>query len=652
MRKAILPLASFLLLSSFQLNAQTIFTYGGSTVSKDEFLHAYEKNNANKKPDFSDTSLRSYINLYALYKMKVMQAEAEKLDTVPATRSEIENYKMQLARNYLTDKAVDDKLAKEAYERMKYDVSVAHILIPLRPGEDSAHAYHTIDSLYQAARSGQDFADLAKKYSQDKSTAADGGKVGYITILQTPYAFESAAYNTPTGQVSAPFRTQFGYHILKVLDKRPTRGKVEVQQILIEPSKANDAAADAEAMAKAQQVETELKNGASFESLVAKYSDDKYTKSNGGKMEAFGIGQMAPAFEDAAFALQQPGDVSAPVKTTYGYHIIKLVKKTPLEPFDKVESDIKRRIETDTRSTLAREAYRRQVEKQLAYKFYDNNYDALIQAIPEDSLNTKSFEGSKYANMTQPLFQLAGKTYTQYDFTKYVADITRGRIIGRKDKAFKDLFDMYKNKTINDIQMENLERTNTDFRSLLNEYHDGTLIFALMEKKVWNRAQSDTTGLKKFYEQHASKYKWQPGFEGAVYQSADAANLQKFRDEVNNGMMVQDALDKINTEANPTAIVSQMDGRYEFTSFPQLQASDFVQERVTPVANDNKPGTDFAIYVRKVYAEAEPKTLDEARGVVTSDYQDYLEQQWENELKAQYPLKINEKVLRSIENKK
>jgi len=632
---------------------KTIFTYGGTPVTQEEFLKAYEKNNADKKANFSESSIREYLELYALYKMKVREAKEEKLDTIPATSNEIQGYRMQLARNYLSDKEVSKRLAKEAYERMKEEVHVAHILIASRSMHDTAIAYKKIDSLYQAIQNRQaDFSTIAMQYSEDKSTSSKGGDIGFITALQVVYPFENAAYSTPVGSVSAPFRTQFGYHILKVLDKRPSQGTVEVQQIMLLTPQSKGEEGVALAKAKADTVLQELKNGTSFETLVLKYSDDQYSKNNNGKLEPFGTGKMALEFEKAAFALQNPGDVSQPVRTDYGYHIIKLVKKTPLQAYETMENVLLRKIENDSRSIAAKEAYQKSVEKALNFKEYPENFEALLKAIPDDSLNSKIFSAAPYAHMNQPLFELKGKKYLQSDFATYVAKLTRGNIAGTKEKAFTDLLKMYKSTTIDDIQMEELEQNNTEYRDLLNEYRDGTLLFALMDKKVWTRASQDTAGLKTFFENNRSKYQWKPGFEGSVYQCGDVDYLKSFRDDINNGTDVPGALAKYNTPERPQTILETHTGRFEFNSFPQLQPKDYSEGKATRIVNDDgKPGTDFVIYARKVYLNAEPKTLEEAQGTVISDYQEYLEQQWSSDLKQKYPLEINEKVLRSLVRK-
>ena len=334
-----------------------LFSYGGNDVTKGEFLRMYTKNINNQKPDYSEKALREYLTLYSRFKMKVAEAEKMQMDTLPTIKTELGTYKKQLAKTYLTDNEVTDKLVKEAYDRMKKDVHVAHILINVPRGtEDTVAAFRKIDSLYKAVQKGADFGAIAKAVSDDKPSGAKGGDVGYFTALQIPaYAFESNAYTTPAGGVSLPFRTAFGYHIIKKIDERNSRGEIQVAQIMINVKKSEGEAGDKAGKAKIDSILTALKKGANFDNLVERFSDDKFSKNTKGVLATFGVGQMVPEFENAAFALNTPGSLSEPVKTEYGYHIIKLINKTPIRPFDSMKNELKKRIEKDGRIDVARE---------------------------------------------------------------------------------------------------------------------------------------------------------------------------------------------------------------------------------------------------------------------------------------------------------
>lgn len=633
--------------------AQTLFTYGPHAVSKEDFLKVYKKNSINKKPDMSEGELKSYLDLYALFRMKVAEADKQHLDTVSSIDRELDNYRKQLAKNYLTDEQVTNKLIHEAYDRMKEDVHVEHILVSCTPGTDSTAPYRKIDSIYHVIESGKaSFEDMAKEYSDDKGSKANGGDIGYFTALQTVYQFENAGYSTPVGKVSMPFRTQFGYHIVKVLDKRADRGQVQVAQIMIQVSKSQGEKSQIAAQKRADSVEVMLKNGVPFDELAKKYSDDKFSVADGGVMKPFGTGKMVAPFENAAFALKKPGDISAPVVTDYGYHIIKLIAKIPLAPYDTLYPQLKHKVENDARAQTARDHFFAKIKEKNGFKEYPENVAEVINkltATPDTGRNAKSFKAEDYKNMNKPVFTLAGKNYLQHDFVNFFEGLTRGKLNGPKNAVIRDGYNNYVNSVVNDFEEHKLVDENPEFKSLMEEYRDGIMLFELMDRNVWSKAAHDTEGLKAFYESHKSKYMWEPGFEGSVYKFKNKAALDTGMMLIEQNKVSDDSLVKdLNNQSNPDRVSIQR-GRYEFSRFKDATQAELSanKKKVTPNSN----GGYTVVIAREVYNGPGQKTLEEARGYVVAEYQDYLEKQWNEKMRREYPLKVDEKVFKSMVKK-
>lgn len=637
-----------ILFCGISAQAQTLFTYGEHPVSKDEFLSVYEKNN-NGGPE-KNTSVSEYLNLYAMFRMKVQSALDMKMDTTAAVVHELENYKAQLTRSELVDKEVTAKLVAEAYDRMKKDIKVAHILVAVRPNEDSSRAWHLIDSIYNVLQEGKtDFATLAKKYSDDQTTAVNGGEIGYITALQTPYSFESAAYTTPIGQYSQPFRTNYGFHILKVEDSRPDPGQVQVAQILVASPEYKGAEARNEALSKAKKIEEELKKGADFSQLVTQYSDDRYTKDNKGIMTPFGIGKMTPEFEKAAFSLQKLGDISQPIATEYGYHILKLVRKIPLQPLDSIKDELTAKVKNDAREAKAKDAYQEKVKEKYHFKDYPNNFQQLLSVTEKDT--SKNLSPERYPQLKQPLFELDGKTYSQETFLAYAQKLTKGNFMGKKENILKDLYYSYQNKSIMDLQQQKLFESRPRLKDLMTEYKNGILLFDLMDKKVWNKASADSAGLHQFFEKNQAKYTWEPGFEGTVFYAGNKQALQQLKTYLEQGEDAQVALDNVNKQIEGHSGISRQTGRFPFAGFPVSGESLTSGKPSVIFENNTSAGSYGLLYINKLFPQAEQKTMEDARGYVVADYQDYLEKQWEASLKKKYPLKINEKELKKLEKK-
>ncbi len=629
--------------------AQALFTYGNHSVTKEEFLRVYKKNSINKKPDMSDTALKSYLDLYALFRMKVAEADKEKLDTVQAIDRELDNYRKQLAKNYLTDEQVTNKLIHEAYDRMKEDVHVAHIMISCPPGSDTTVAYRKADSVYHLLeKNPESFGALAKEFSDDKGSKDNGGDIGYFSALQTVYQFENVAYTTPVGKISAPFRTQLGYHIVKVIDKRTDRGQVKVAQILIQSTKAKGEASLEAAHKRADSVEAMLKNGVPFEELVTKYSDDQFTVKEGGEMKPFGVGKMVMPFETAAFALKKPGDISEPVKTDYGYHIIKLIAKYPLPSYDSMAQQIKHKVENDSRAQTARDYFFAKVKEKNGFKEFPANVKEVCDKIISSS-DTGAAKTEALKHMNKPVFVLGGKNYLQSDFASFFEQLSHGRMNGPKNAVVHDGYSLYVNNVVNDFEEHKLVEENPEFKNLMEEYRDGIMLFELMDRNVWSKAAHDSAGLKAFYETHKGKYMWEAGFEGAVYKFKTKALLDSGVMMLQGGNTTDEQMIKaMNSQSRPDGVTIQR-GRYEFSHFKDATQAELVKNKMKIMSTPGGPNE--VVYAKEVYTTPGQKSLDEARGYVVAEYQDYLEKQWNEKMRKEYPLKVNQTVFKSMVKK-
>lgn len=630
--------------------AQTLFTYGTHSVAKDEFLRVYKKNSINKKPDMSEKELKAYLDLYTLFRMKVAEADKQQLDTVETIERELTNYRKQLAKNYLTDDQITQKLIREAYDRKKENVRVAHILVTCPPGGDTVAARKKIDSIAKLVDTkAMTFDAAAIMFSEDKGSKDKGGDMGYFTSLQYIYPFENAAYTTPKGKVSAPFRTQFGYHILKVTDRRADRGELKVAQILVQIIKSRGEDGVKDAKKRADSVMAMLKAGAKFTDLVKKYSDDKFSVDDSGVLKPFSVGAMVPEFEEAAFSIKKVGDVTGPVQTEYGFHIIKLLSKTPLQPYDSLHTVLKRKVENDSRAQTARDIYYDKVKAKNGFKEYPENYTEVynrILEIPDTGADAKTIKSEDFKHMTKPVFVMNGKSYTQNDFVRFLYNMTRGKINGPRAAVVRDAYSLYINYVVTDFLEHKLVEENQEFKTLMNEYRDGIMLFELMDRNVWSKAAKDSVGLKAFYETRKSKYMWDAGFEGAVYKFKNKATFDTGMIMIKQAKWTEEDIAKaINTSDRPDGVSVQR-GRYEFARFKDATLSDLNANKVKVITGEG--GTYTVVVAKQVYAGPGQKSLDEARGYVVAEYQDFLEKDWNEKMRRDYPVKVNDVVFKSM----
>ncbi|WP_161890060.1 peptidylprolyl isomerase [Pontibacter russatus] len=732
-----------------------IATLGTQPVSTSEFRYVYEKNNGGNEDAYTRQSITDYLNLYTNFKLKVMEAERMGLDTTTAFKRELEGYKEQLAQPYLTEKSVTEKLVQEAYERMKQEVNASHILISLAPDaapEDTLAAYNRAQELRKRALAGEDFGKLAQENSQDPSAAENKGDLGYFTALQMVYPFEDAAYETPVGGISMPVRTRFGYHLVKVNDKRQAQGEVRVAHIMV---RATPGIPKADSLAAKQRVDAiykRVQRNEDWDRLAAEFSEDANSAGNGGELPWFGTGRMIPSFEEAAFGLQKPGDVAPPVLTPYGWHIIKLIEKRGLPPFEDMEQNLRNRIAKDSRSELNKAAFLKRIKAENQFTENAEAKAAAIAKATNDLLQGKwAYDGAD-KTQEQTLFTIQGKPYTVGSFWKYALEAQQPRTGGSAAHAMNLLYDAYVDKSLMEYEKANLEKKHPDFRMLVQEYHDGILLFQMMDDNVWAKAIEDSVGLKNYFEQNREKYRWGPRVQATVISAANEALLQQAQEQLskrrypvnfaqltdilfeqNKATLTPEGTAKLNELAdmlkgnksltldiNGHADAREAAAKKELAAERASRASAYLVEQGVPaerlstnsLGKKEQAGPDntqtgrrrnrrvsFKLYTTELSALAdqlnaqsknplgvqitkkkfpkgenkvvdavmwekgtysmqqngreyliiieevlEPayKELDEVRGIVISDYQNYLEQQWVDELREKYPVSVQQ----------
>jgi len=520
-------------------------TLGNYAVPANEFAYVYRKNNSSA-PDYGTRpSVAEYLELYTNFRLKVLEAEQRGLDTTQAFKRELDGYRQQLAQPYLTEKSVTDQLVREAYDRMSQEVSASHILIRVAPDatpQDTLAAYQKLESIRQQVAGGADFDQLARTQSEDPSARENAGKLGYFTAMQMVYPFESAAYNTPVGQVSAPIRTRFGYHIIKVNDKRAAQGEIKVAHLMIRMT-ANAPKSDSlTAKKKVDELASRLKKGENWDKLVAQFSEDAGSAANGGELPPFGTGRMIPSFEEVAFKLEKPGDISSPVQTPYGWHVIKLIERQPVAKFADVEASLKSKVAKDSRSELNKAAFLKRIRQEnqfveiAAAKTYAfSKADTALVAGRFKYTAPASAKASKTPSDNSPLFTIKGKPYLVKDFLTFAQQNQRPRTGAQPAFAMQQLYDQYTEESLTEYEKNGLETKYEDYRMLVKEYRDGILLFQLMDEKVWSKAIEDTVGLKKYFAENQAKYQWDQRVQGTVVSAATPALLARVQKELKAG---------------------------------------------------------------------------------------------------------------------
>jgi len=622
-------------------NKDVLFTIDGDPVMVSEFERVYNKN-LDLVKDESQKDIDAYLELFVNYKLKVKDAKRLGLDKDPQYVREFSNYRNQLIKNYLTDNKVTDDLVQEAYVRLTNDVKASHILIRLDENEtDTTEVYNKLLDLRQRVLD-EGFEAVQQEVHDGQTVYAED--LGWFSGFKMVYPFENMAYNTKVGEVSMPFRTQFGFHIIKVWDTRKSLGEVTVEHIMIS-KKQQDSTINPET--RIQQIYKKIEQGEKFESLAKQFSDDKSSASKGGLLAAFSGGQLSSkTFEDVAFGIENTGDISKPFLSEYGWHIIKLISKKGIQPFEEMKPDLQNRVKRDSRSQLINSAMANKLKKQYAIK---DNEQALtyFTGIITDDFFKRGWTIPKQIQADKAVFTIKDSTYTYQGFAEYLMSAQRNYANKqlKPDLLVRKEYDAYLEKSLLTYQEEHLEEENEDFAHVLQEYRDGLLLFDLMEKEIWNKASNDTIGLQSFFEKHQSDYVWKDRADATLLTSASEKELAKARKAVKKGKSLETVLADANKRDASTILATTQVFEQDNSSLPD--AFKF-SEGISEVFEHNEA---YHFLITKAVLPAGPKTLQEARGKVVSDYQTQLENSWLESLHERYKVQIDSAAVELVKSK-
>lgn len=645
MKNILVLLFSLVILSAqAQKKGTVLFTMGSEPVYLEEFKYIYEKNNRNDSTYYTPANIREYLDLFIKFKLKVKEARSLGTDTSSAFKKEFKTYRDQLVRPYLTDKTMTDKLVQEAYERMKTEVKASHIMIVVAedaPPADTLKAWNKIMEVYKKLKNGEDFEKLAMTFSEDPSVKYNKGNLGYFSAFNLIYSFETKAFNTPVGQYSDVFRTQFGYHILKVTDRRPYQGQIKVAQILIRKP-ANSTDSNDIAKLKMDTVYGKLRNGASFNDMVKAYSDDERSKAKNGEVSPFNAFtyQVPEIIREQAFSLKSDGDYTKPFKTDMGWLILRRIELKGLDSFKKMEANIKTRVNNDSRSMIADESMLENIKTD--YKFKEGkNALAVFNKEIDSTILAGKWKISNPNKFRKKLFSLGKDKYKQLDFAKYIEANQGNFKFNNIQFAIQNLYKAYIRSVLYDYANNHLEEKYPEFKNLVNEYMEGMMLFDITDKMVWSKAMNDTLGQEKYYIESSKKYMWKKRVDAEIYTCKTpevAAKVAKYLENIN---LTPDSIASILNKIDPLN-VSYSKGTYE-EGENQLINSYFGQTGIILAGNQLNQVLNL-----KKYHEPEVKKLSEIRGLIISEYQNELEKKWVEELKAKYPVTVNEAAVETM----
>ncbi len=624
---------------------EILLTIDEHPITKDEFLRIYNKNSSITAED--KKSVDDYLDLFINYKLKVIEAENLGYDTMSSFIKEMAGYTKQLAKPYTDNNEMIDSLVDEAYKRSLEEVNASHILLKLDKNalpKDTARVYNRIMAIRNRLMNGESWDEVVLSESPDTNNLI-GGDLGWFSALRMVYPFESAAYNTPVGEISMPVRTEFGYHLVKVNGRRANRGEVFASHIMVTtPRNPSDLEIEA-ARKKINKAYAELQNGVPWDSVVLKYSEHRSTVNRGGKIGWLRTGNSPEALLDACFTLDS-GQYSQPIQTQYGFHIIRPEQYKHVPLYDKNDEDFRKNvIQNSYVRELTKNQILKRIKKEYGFSFNEQNLEELYK-VADSSLYTGNWNPGVTKDMLKPVFSIGDSTYTQYDIAKYIASVRHSKRVGLNNSVYEKAID-YINDRIMNYEIDRLPDKYPEYKYLLEEYHDGILLFNLTEDMVWRKAVEDSAGLQKFYDELPEKYQWESRVAITKYSYKDSTLTDKLikaaKSRLKKGLSTED-VSKLVCPEDTIPCVSFVELKYE-------KGDNAIADSIPWKAKANLVSRDknnIILYYVDAILPPQTKQLSDARGLYTADYQTYLEQLWIKDLRAKYTIDINEDVFNEI----
>lgn len=626
-----------------------LLTIGDEEVLLEEFERIYKKNNNANSLSFQ--SPEEYLELFINFKLKVKEAEALGMDTTAKYLNELEGYRKQLAKPYLVDEEDKEEMMKEAYDWSKYEIKASHILIRLPDNplpEDTLAAYEKMLLIRDRIKTGEAFETVARATSEDETVRQNGGNLNYFTVFSMVYPFERMAFTTPVGKLSMPFRTSYGYHILKVFDKRPARGQVKVAHIFVRTPRGMDEQGKLKAYEKIHMVYDSLNLGTDFGKLARSHSEDPASAREGGNIPWFGTGRMISEFEDACFTIEKKGDYTKPFKTFYGWHIVKLIDKQGIGTYEEMKPELQQKINGGGRMNIRTGRFVTKLQKEYGYTENREALGPLYSAV-DSTILSGQWKAGKLKDLDSELMKIGDRSVKTGEFASWVEK--KQNLVKSRNPLYylESLYQEFTSEVVMDYEESRLEEKYPEFRYIYKEYHDGILLFDIMDQQVWTKAVSDSSGLENYYREHKKNYMWEERTEAYLISCTEDTDLSGVRSAYKKILKGKWDEEELNRRYCGNDSLNCITLTYLLVEEGENAMIDARMGQAGP-GPLNEIGDMQTFVIIKGRKSPQAKKLEDARGQVTSDYQEYLEAEWIRTLKEKYPLRVERDLLTKIKS--
>jgi peptidyl-prolyl cis-trans isomerase SurA len=623
-----------------------LMTVAGRGVEAGEFIRMYNKS---LDPAYK-TDLNDYLEQFIAFKLKVADAIDKGYDTTASFKEELNGYRNQLAQSYLTDPDIKEKLLRKAYQRSLSEVNASHILVNCTPDampEDTLKAYKKAIDIRERIIRGESFEQVAKATSDDKSVLINNGNLGYFTVFQMITPFEEAAFTLKPGILSMPVRTPYGYHIIKVSDRRPSKGKVRVAHIMkAAPPGSNDQTIR-KAETEINGIYEKLRKGDSFSKLASELSDHKESAANGGEMSWFGAGEIISDFSEAALSIKDTGDYTKPVRSVYGFHIIRLLEKKAPGSWEESKSFLESRLNQSNLVSLGKKSFIDRLRKEYKYRI-----NPIVRNWFVDNTDTLIIRGvSKYNRRNIPqgnIYTFANQHLSGRDFASSLEKRGNMIITNNPDFFIDSSVESIASEEILKYENSVLEQKYPDFKYLMNEFHDGILLFEISSEKVWNKVQEDSAGLQKYYDANKNNFMSEKSIEARMYSLRESDGAKRLAKAYRKYSRKPDTDKRLMAKFNfmGDTLLTIKEGKWTAGVDPDIDKLDWTKG----LHSFTKEGFPSLINITKINEPA-PRPLTEVQADMISDYQAWLTEEWIKQLKEKYTVKIDNQIFDEVKKR-
>jgi peptidyl-prolyl cis-trans isomerase SurA len=622
-----------------------LLTIGDQPVSRSEFERIYHKNN--RVDGYEQKSVEDYLELFINFKLKVLEAKNLGYDTMRSFVTELAGYREQLAKPYLQNKKVIESQIREAYDHTINEVNASHIMVKLSNNPspaDTLKAYQKIMEIRKRLMAGASFEKVAHDESDDPSAKQNDGRLGWFSAFMMVFPFENAAYHTPVGSISMPVRSKFGYHLIKVNAMRPALGEIRLAHIMTRAAKNETPDKIALAKEKIFKYYDMIKQGTSFSEVAQKYSEDAASAKTGGQMRWLKSGELPPDLEEAVYALNDSNQYTVPLQSDYGWHIFQLREKRPVGSYERMKNILEERIMSDERGKIAEQTKIAEIMKESGFVKYAENIDAVAQVM-DSAVYNGTWNPAPAGDLIEPVFTIKDREYTQKDLAAFITQTKRYRKDQTLQQIARTKCEELINKELLAYESSQLDKKYPEFKYLMEEYHDGILLFNITDNEVWSKAVKDSAGLKDYFARHQGDYTWNERADVSVYTLKDAGKLgevKKLAPKRYSRKWSSAEFIKMICKNDSVPCMTVTDGRYEQSDTAATGKFTWKKGSVTVSDKGRK------VVIVNAILPPSPKMLNEIRGQATADYQNYLDKEWIAKLRTKYPVTINQEVLKNV----